>query len=139
MNQQGGMMGKEITKILLVEDEPYISLIIRKSLSARPNLEIVCVGNGREAVEAYQREKFDIILMDLVLPEMDGIEATEKIRSLERGNGKGAIPIISISVRASAESIRQCLEAGMSEFISKPFKMSFLISRIEAICNSGEK
>ncbi|MFH1112467.1 MAG: ATP-binding protein [Pseudomonadota bacterium] len=110
-------------KVLLVEDNLLNQAVARRILS-KLGCEVVIVSNGREAVEAFGLRRFDLILMDLRMPEMDGFEATRLIRAKETS---GRIPIIAQTAHAFAEYRQQCLDAGMDEHIAKPFNTSQLI------------
>ena len=77
------------------------------------------VDNGREALAALGSQKFDLVLMDVQMPEMDGLEATAAIRASERQSG-GHVPIIAMTAHAMKGDRERCLEAGMDEYISKP-------------------
>ena len=79
--------------------------------------------NGKAAVEKYRENRYDLILMDIMMPEMDGIEATKAIRELERKRGSSKrIPIIALTANAMKEDKDKCLAAGLDDYISKPFK-----------------
>jgi CheY-like chemotaxis protein len=130
------------TRILLVEDEPQISFIIEKFLSTRPDWEVVCAWNGKEAVEAWRRGEFDIILMDLRLPEMDGFRATELIRAEESMNQEGIparVPIIALTAQASRGHVKTCFDFGITDFITKPVKMSRLLEIVDKHARASAK
>jgi CheY-like chemotaxis protein len=88
-----------------------------------------CVADGVEALEALSRQSYDIVLMDLRMPNMDGIEATQRIRRL--GAPVALIPIIALTANATTEERLRCADAGMSDFISKPFRRAELESTLE--------
>jgi CheY-like chemotaxis protein len=130
------------TRILLVEDEPQISFIIEKFLSTRPDWEVVCVWNGKEAVEAWRRNEFDIILMDLRLPEMDGFKATELIRAEESMNQEGIparVPIIALTAQPSRDHVKTCFDSGITDFITKPVKMGRLLEIVDKHARTSAK
>ena len=84
--------------------------------------------NGREALELVQREQFDVVVMDVQMPEMDGVEATRRIRADGRFN---ELPIIALTAHALGEERERCLAGGMSAFLSKPFKAHELFAAVE--------
>ena len=113
---------KQTIKILLVEDnelnQKFAIAVIRKL-----GHELDIASNGRIGVDLYKSKSFDLILMDIQMPEMNGIEATQAIRKLEADNGKGAhIPIIAVTAFAMEQDKRNCMDAGMDDFIAKPYK-----------------
>lgn len=113
---------KQTIKILLVEDnelnQKFAIAVIRKL-----GHELDIASNGRIGVDLYKSKSFDLILMDIQMPEMNGIEATQAIRKLEAENRKGAhIPIIAVTAFAMEQDKRNCMDAGMDDFIAKPYK-----------------
>gem|GEM_PF-4160062 len=118
-------------KILLAEDnEPNQFLI--QSLVEAADWDIVVVDNGIRVIEAYRREPFSLILMDVQMPEMDGYEATRKIRDMEKTRG-GHIPIIALTAYTMKADIQKCLDSGMDDFIAKPFDRDHFYSTIQGI------
>jgi signal transduction histidine kinase/ActR/RegA family two-component response regulator len=105
-------------RILLVEDNPTNTLLAIKQFR-RLGFELATVSDGRFGVEAVARERFDIVFMDCHMPEMDGFEATAKIRALEEGTGRRT-PIIAMTADARIEDRAACLAAGMDDYVSKP-------------------
>jgi CheY-like chemotaxis protein len=91
----------------------------------------VVVGNGREALAALEREHFDLVLMDLQMPDMDGFEATSSIRAQERFTGT-RVPIIAVTAHAMSGDRDKSLAAGMDAYVSKPIRRAELL---EAIAN----
>jgi CheY-like chemotaxis protein len=84
------------------------------------------VNNGREALDAHAQGRFDLILMDCHMPEMDGFEATREIRARESGSGGKRMPIVALTANAMAHDREECLNAGMDDHLSKPFSMQTL-------------
>ncbi|MDH5217927.1 MAG: response regulator [Gammaproteobacteria bacterium] len=80
--------------------------------------------NGKVAIEILEKEEFDVILMDLQMPVMDGFDASKAIRALNNNNRN--IPILALSADAADETVRRCLDAGMNEHISKPLQLKKL-------------
>jgi CheY-like chemotaxis protein len=92
---------------------------------------VVAAGNGLEALRAIEREKFDVVLMDVQMPEMDGLEATAIIRRNESQLG-GHLPIVAMTAHAMKGDRERCLEAGMDGYVSKPIRARELIEAIES-------
>ena len=103
---------------LLAEDDPVNLFVVQALLESQGHTSRAA-SNGREALEAFQKEKFDCVLMDVQMPEMDGFEATAAIRNIE-GNRGGHIPIIALTAHAMAEDRERCISNGMDEYVTKP-------------------
>ena len=116
-------------KILLVEDNEINQKIVLLSLSKRVN-QIDVAGNGKEALEMFGLKQYDLILMDIMMPVMDGITATKKIREIESTNDSH-IPIISITANALAGDRDNCLAAGADDYIAKPFQADVLVKKMK--------
>lgn len=121
---QQHMAGK---KVLLVEDEP-INLEIATILLEDLGLIVEAATNGEEAVHKVLAGHFDLVLMDMQMPVMDGLEATRKIRQ----SGNHILPIVAMTANAFVEDRNRCIEAGMNEFISKPVSPEVLYGAIMA-------
>jgi CheY-like chemotaxis protein len=118
-------------RILLVEDNATNQLLAVAMLE-NLELEVSVVGNGREAVTAFESETFHVILMDCQMPEMDGFEATRAIRSLEKTQDKGrSIPIIALTANAFPSDRERCLAVGMNDYLAKPFTIDQLKQKLE--------
>ena len=120
--------GTESLHILLVEDNPVNQKLAVRMLEKRGH-RIFVANNGREALDAVVKECFDIILMDVHMPEMDGIEATASIRAMEKENGSHT-PIIAMTALAVPGDKERCLDSGMDGYISKPIKSKELYNAI---------
>lgn len=117
--------------VLLVEDNLINQKIVL--LSLKPivgNIDVA--NNGKEALDLFVNKKYDIILMDIQMPIMDGLTATRKIRELEASTNTH-VPIIAITANALAGDKEICLAAGMNEYISKPFQIETLIQKIKEL------
>jgi CheY-like chemotaxis protein len=90
------------------------------------------VGNGREAVEAWARESWDLILMDVQMPEMDGPTATGVIRARERAEGRSRTPIVALTANAMAHQVAEYLQSGMDDFVAKPIEAGRLYTVIQS-------
>jgi len=117
--------------ILLAEDNPVNQEVCRQRIE-RMGHDILIVENGRKALEAYQQTKFDLILMDVQMPVMDGFVATQKIRAIEASLGVYT-PIIAMTARAMKRDEQCCLEAGMDAYMAKPFRASKLNDILQTI------
>lgn len=116
-------------EVLVAEDNAVNQLVIRAMLD-QIGCRTTIVNNGREAVEAYCNGQFDIILMDISMPEMDGIEATAKIRLTQKQSGI-ATPIIGVTAHALPEDHRRCIDAGMDDYLPKPVKQDALRKKLD--------
>lgn len=104
----------------LVAEDHYLSQKVIQSVLSKLNIQATIVNNGKEAFDALQKQKFDIILMDCDMPGLNGFEATRKIRNWEDENHLQEIPIIALTAHVIEEYKNECLEAGMNDYISKP-------------------
>ncbi len=112
--------------ILLVEDNILNQRVVTFSLKKYKH-EVVIANNGVEAIEKFRESKFDVILMDIMMPVMDGIEATIKIREIERlDNIEGRTPIIALTANTMDNDRDKCISYGMDEFMAKPFDIEKL-------------
>ncbi|MCC6172820.1 MAG: response regulator [Gammaproteobacteria bacterium] len=103
--------------VLLAEDNA-VNRFLAISLLRKLGCEVVVAEDGRQAVEAASRQSFDLVLMDCQMPEMDGYEATARIRALD--GPIASVPIIALTASALAEDRECCIVCGMSDFLSKP-------------------
>jgi len=122
-------------KILVAEDTAFNQKFIQRLLD-RWNHQISLVGNGREALEALKNESFDIVLMDVQMPLLNGLEATKTIR-LDEQQSKKHMPIIAMTAHAIKGDRQRCLEAGMDEYISKPIDSDKLFDAIEKLTKAS--
>jgi CheY-like chemotaxis protein/HPt (histidine-containing phosphotransfer) domain-containing protein len=118
-------------QILLAEDNPVNQRLAVKLLEKQGH-RIVVTGNGKEALAALEREKFDLILMDVQMPEMGGFEAAGRIREFEKITG-GHIPIIAMTAHALKGDRERCLEAGMDGYVPKPVESRVLFEAIDSV------
>jgi CheY-like chemotaxis protein len=122
-------------RVLLTEDNAVNQKLALRLLEKRGH-SVVVAGNGREALETLSRDSFDIVLMDVQMPEMDGFEATQIIREGERTTG-AHVPIIAMTAHAMKGDRERCLVEGMDGYISKPLRPSELFEAIESLVGVG--
>jgi CheY-like chemotaxis protein/HPt (histidine-containing phosphotransfer) domain-containing protein len=123
-------------RVLVAEDNQVNQLLAGKLLEKWGYLPTV-VGDGLEALAELAEQDFDLVLMDIQMPEMDGLEAARQIRSDESANG-GHVPIIAMTAHAHAKDRERCLEAGMDEYVSKPIDATVLWDAIQTAVPRGE-
>jgi CheY-like chemotaxis protein len=117
---------KESLSILLVEDNILNQRITTFSLK-KFNHEVDIANNGLEAVNKYREKDYDVILMDIMMPVMDGLEATSQIRKFEKETpSKNHTPVIAITANTLDNDRDKCLATGMDEYMAKPFDMNRL-------------
>lgn len=116
-------------RVLLVEDHPTNQYMVARSLR-RAGFDVLVASDGEEALEKTLQDKPDLVLMDLGLPGMDGFEATRRIR--QRG-AVCRIPIIALTAFVGAEDRDKAMNAGCDDYVTKPIRMSELLSRIAAL------
>ncbi len=122
-------------RILVAEDNPINQLIVKK-LFADWETPIEFADNGKIAIEKLQKSSFDLVLMDIQMPEMDGYTAVQKIRT-ELPEGLRKIPIMAMTAHATQNERQKCFEAGMDEYISKPFEPLELKKKILELTKSN--
>jgi CheY-like chemotaxis protein len=120
-----------VLRVLVAEDNPTNQKLVSALLEQQGHT-VAIVSNGRLAVERAAQEPFDLILMDVQMPEMSGLEAAAAIREAEQGTGRH-IPIVALTARAMASDREQCLAAGMDAYVSKPVRSDELLSAIDTM------
>ncbi len=123
-------------RILLAEDDPTNQFVTMTTLMKK-GFDVVCAANGIEACNALKNETFDLVLMDISMPEMDGFAATRKIRGYS--DARAQVPIIALTALNQSEIRESCLQAGMDDYLSKPVKGSDLISKINSWLRHGDE
>ncbi|HMO57618.1 MAG TPA: response regulator transcription factor [Roseiflexaceae bacterium] len=118
-------------RILIADDDPTIANLIELTLKD-PRYEIEAVKNGLEALKAFETSKFDVVMLDVMMPYVDGFEACERIR--ERSD----VPIVILTARDGTDDIVHGFELGADDYITKPFKTAELIARVESILRRVE-
>ena len=127
---------KHSARILLAEDNP-VNQKLAKMMLTKAGYQVEVANNGQVAVEKYTKdpEEFDMILMDIQMPEMDGIKATKAIRDM----GFDTVPIVAMTANAMKGDREKCLEAGMDDYIPKPVKRGLLFEMLEKWALNKEK
>lgn len=115
--------------VLVVEDNPVNQKVVVRILG-QFGAKTTTALNGRDAIRAFSEAKFDMILMDCQMPEMDGYEATRIIRELEETEGLTSIPIIALTANVQERDRRECLACGMNGFLGKPFRPVELLNEL---------
>jgi signal transduction histidine kinase/DNA-binding response OmpR family regulator len=123
-------------RILIAEDNP-VNQAVAVGMLLKQGHNLALAENGREVVRFYQRERPDLILMDVQMPELDGFEATREIRAAEEGSGHHT-PIIAMTAHAMSGDSERCLLAGMDSYLSKPLTRELLLETIESIVKDGQ-
>jgi CheY-like chemotaxis protein len=126
----GSLAGKQV---LVVEDNSVNQRVIQAMLS-KLDVSHELATNGVEALESVERNAFDVVLMDCQMPHMDGFTVTRAIRERERAAGRRRLPIIALTANALRGDDRRCFEAGMDDYMTKPFTLDALRSKIESWC-----
>jgi CheY-like chemotaxis protein len=120
-----------LLRILIADDDPINQHLAYTILTNRGH-EAIVVSDGKEAVTAAADSEFDLILMDVQMPEMSGFEATASIRESERNQGKRT-PIVALTAGAMKGDAERCLAADMDYYVSKPFKRIELLHAVERL------
>lgn len=116
--------------VLVVEDNLMNQMVMRKLLNSSPNVSFAVVNNGTEALDALKKDVYDMVLMDLQMPVMDGYEATKIIRSGELGKTIMEIPIIAVTADAMQETRQRVLDLGMNDYMTKPVNKELLFEKM---------
>jgi PAS domain S-box-containing protein len=122
-----GPKGRRL-RVLVAEDNP-VNQKVAAGLLERAGHRTVIVENGRQALEALERGSFDLVLMDVQMPELDGLETTTALRERERGTGRH-LPIVAVTAHAMKGDAERCLAAGMDAYLAKPLQPSELLATI---------
>jgi signal transduction histidine kinase/ActR/RegA family two-component response regulator len=125
-------IGAQKSRTILVAEDNPVNQIVTRLILERAGHHVVVVGDGVEAVGAVKKGAFDLVIMDLQMPAMDGIEATYSIRNLPESQ-KSRVPIIALSANAFSTDEEQCFKAGMNAYLSKPVHPAKLLSCIDEI------
>jgi signal transduction histidine kinase/DNA-binding response OmpR family regulator len=136
--RMSGAKDNEKRRILIAEDNPDNQVLITAFLSESPH-EVDMAVNGLEAVEKFRNGTYDLVLMDIQMPAMDGYEATRKIRIFEKESGEVRTPILALTAHATTEERQKCLDAGCDGHLTKPIKKSKLLEAIRYCSRSSQE
>lgn len=123
--------------ILLVEDNSINQLVARRLLEKAGHL-VTVAANGREALHCLAERPFDLVLMDVQMPEMDGLEATALIRQQEQGSDR-RLPILAFTAHALTGERERCLQAGMDGYITKPVQPPLLFRAMAEVLGDSRQ
>ena len=125
-------LGERTLRVLAAEDNPVNQLVL-KTLLHQAGVHPMLVGDGAAALAAWEVCDWDLILMDMQMPIMDGLDATRAIRAREAATGRGRTPIIALTANVMSHQIAAYVDAGMDRFVGKPIEVGELFSAMEAV------
>ncbi len=120
-----------MSRVLVADDEPAIRKVVRDALE-RDGHEVVAAIDGQEALERFEEGAFDLVVTDLAMPRMDGLELVKEIRR------RSAVPILVLTVRGEEREKVRLLDAGADDYVTKPFGVAELVARTRALLRRGE-
>lgn len=124
-------------RILLIEDNPSNQRVMNLIFST-VQAQLTCVDNGLEGVKAFERERFDLVLMDLMMPVMDGYAATREIRGHEARTGRARTPILVVSAKSRPCDVVESHAAGADDHMPKPVSTYALLSRVSSVLSQAQ-
>jgi CheY-like chemotaxis protein len=128
---------QRLTQILVVEDNPVNQYLVVRLLEKKGGYQVSVAGNGVDALQAMETSRFDLVMMDVQMPDMDGFEATAKIRQREQDLGYHT-PILAITAHAMKGDREKCLAAGMDGYITKPLRLNEMFELIEEMLSKSK-
>lgn len=123
----------EAKKVLIAEDSSVIQNLTKRILSVQ-NYKIFSAKNGLQVLKMLEKEDFDIILMDINMPQMDGMECAQKIRALN-DKKKASVPILAITGNAKNYSMEDFKDVGINEYLQKPLNFDALVDTVKSLTN----
>jgi CheY-like chemotaxis protein len=117
-------------QILLVDDDPYNRVVIQAYLQYTPH-RVITAENGRLAVEKFKAAHYDLVFMDIHMPDLDGPSAVRLMRSWEQSHRRPPVPIIALTASAVKEELQECLTAGFTAHVTKPIKKQLLLEMLK--------
>ncbi|HET6971711.1 MAG TPA: ATP-binding protein, partial [Phenylobacterium sp.] len=125
-------------RVLAAEDNKTNQLLLTAMLEPM-GVKVRLVADGREAMDAFRAEPFDLVLMDVQMPTMNGVDATRAIRAFEAESGRAPTPILALSANVMRHQIEEYLAAGMNGFVAKPIEMAALVAAMEQALAPAEQ
>jgi CheY-like chemotaxis protein len=122
-------------RILLAEDNSVNQRLATRVLE-REGHQVQVAASGREAIALLEHDEFDLVLMDIQMPDLDGLQTTARIREMERSSGK-RLPIVAMTAQIGDSDRQRCLKAGMDAYVSKPIRIADLMNLIESVVPGG--
>ena len=119
------------TRTVLLAEDNLVNQQVAKNVLERLGHQVDIASNGRVALEMLEKKSYDVIFMDVQMPEMDGIDATQRIRQLD--DARSQIPIIAVTANAMSGDRETYLEAGMTEYVSKPFSTKDIENALKTV------
>ena len=129
------MEGQRSLRILVVEDNPVNQIVAQRMLT-REGHTVVVADNGRHALNALRQARFDVVLMDVQMPELNGYETTLALRERERQTGEH-LPVIAMTANAMEGDRERCLAAGMDDYVAKPVQRASLLAALDRACSQA--
>jgi len=120
----------ENAKILVAEDNP-INLKLLETILRQHDFTVTAVENGQKAVDAYLKESFDLVLMDIDMPVMDGLTANRLIKEIDKRDNRGFTPVIALTAHALIGDRERIIRAGLDAHLAKPIDKNFLLQTID--------
>lgn len=123
-----------MARILVVDDEPDIRTLLRIALERVDGFEVVVVASGAEAIEAFAGGGFDVVLLDVMMPGMDGLETLEHLRAQPGGD---VVAVAFLTARAQTADVESYRAAGVADVLTKPFDPKALVARVHELAGVG--
>lgn len=123
-------------RVLIIDDEIGFRFFVKKNLELRGDYEVIVAAEGKEGIRLAEEQKPMLILLDIIMPEMDGLEVLKRLKENEKTK---SIPVIMLTARGDDEARIKALNLGNDGYIVKPFEISELENKIEALLNRNEK
>ncbi len=115
---------------ILVAEDNAINVLVLRTILEKAGADVTCVSNGRDALDALRADSYDLVLMDISMPQMDGIEATKRIRGGTVGGVDASVPVVAITAHAMKGDREAFMAAGMNDYIGKPFTRSAVLGTV---------